>query len=137
MGVSEYTKKEGYRESSHLRMQSDCKKEKGRVTKETRSGEEVHSVQRRKFVCAEWKEARSADTEEKRQKQHSGSQRAVAVGMIGFNGVKLAKARFKGVGECHGHAHVIDNKQLVTHEARYVPLLSDIKVRKMKEVFIF
>ena len=38
--------------------------------------------------------------------------------MITFNGVKLAKARFKGVGECHGHAHVIDNKQQVTHEAR-------------------
>ena len=81
-------------------MQSDCKKEKGRVTKETRSGGEVHSVQRRKCVCAEWKEARSADTEEKQQKQHSGSQRAVAVGMIDFNGVKLAKARFKGVCVC-------------------------------------
>lgn len=58
------------------------------------------------------------------------------MGMITFNGVKLAKARFKGVGECHGHEHVIDNKQRATHEARYVPLLSDIKVREMKEVFI-
>lgn len=56
-------------------------------------------------------------------------------GNDGFNGVKLEKARFKGVGECHGPAAVIDNKQLVTHEARYVPLLSDMKVRKMRHLY--
>ena len=52
MGMSEYTKKEGYRESSHLRMQSDCKKEKGRVTEETRNGREVHSgAEEKACVC--------------------------------------------------------------------------------------
>ena len=134
--MSEYTKKEGYRESSHLRMQSDCKKEKGRVTEETRNGREVHSgAEEKACVCR---------AEGGQECRHGGEeaeaafkqQRAVAVGMIGFNGVKLAKARFKGVGECHGHAPVIDNKQLVTHEARYVLLLSGIKVRKMKDIFI-
>ena len=136
MGRSEYTKKEGYRESSHLRMQSDCKKEKGRVTEETRNGREVHSgAEEKACVCR---------AEGGQECRHGGEeaeaafkqQRAVAVGMIGFNGVKLAKARFNGVGECHGHAPVIDNKQLVTHEARYVLLLSGIKVRKMKDIFI-
>lgn len=64
--MNEYTKKESHTESSHLRMQSGCRQEKGRLTKETRNGGEMHSGAEEKACMVEGA-TQCRDTAEERE----------------------------------------------------------------------
>ena len=66
MGVNEYTKKESYTESSHLRMQPGCRQEEGRLTKETRNGGEMHGGAEEKACMVEGA-TQGRDIEEERK----------------------------------------------------------------------
>lgn len=57
-------------------------------------------------------------------------------GISSFNGGKEWKPDLQRGTWVSGRAHLTGEKQLVTSKDRCVPLISDIKVRKMKEVFI-